>query len=145
MISVCCEAYVDDIIIWGANDADLAANICAVLTALCKGSFVCSPSKSQFFINSVSFLGHVISPNHIGLDPKKVTVLHVWLLPSSVKDLCSFLGLLQYLWKFIPQIATKMAILSALLPPNKSAEKEYELHTCQLAKGSPVERLDTLS
>ncbi|UOH83364.1 hypothetical protein LQV05_006092 [Cryptococcus neoformans] len=127
LISVCCEAYVDDIIIWGESDSDLATNICAVLTALRKGGFVCSPSKSQFFVDSVTFLGHVISPNHIGPDPKKVEALRAWPSPSSVKDLRSFLGLLQYLRKFIPQIATKTAILTALLPPNKSAEKAYEL------------------
>ncbi|UOH82508.1 hypothetical protein LQV05_005213 [Cryptococcus neoformans] len=108
LISVCCEAYVDDIIIWGESDSDLATNIRAVLTALRKGGFVCSPSKSQFFVDSVTFLGHVISPNHIGPDPKKVEALRAWPSPSSVKDLRSFLGLLQYLRKFIPQIATKM-------------------------------------
>ncbi|UOH85548.1 hypothetical protein LQV05_002376 [Cryptococcus neoformans] len=145
LISVCCEAYVDDIIIWGESDSDLATNIRAVLTALRKGGFVCSPSKSQFFVDSVTFLGHVISPNHIGPDPKKVEALRAWPSPSSVKDLRSFLGLLQYLRKFIPQIATKTAILTALLPPNKSAEKAYELRKHQLAKGSPVERLEALS
>ena len=62
-----------------------------------------------------------------------------------MKDLHSFLGLLQYLWKFIPQITTKTAILTALLPPNKSAEKVYELCKRQLVKGSPVERLEALS
>lgn len=145
LISVCCEAYVDDIIIWGESDSDLAINIRAVLTALRKGGFVCSPSKSQFFVDSVTFLGHVISTNHIGPDPKKVEALRAWPSPSSVKDLRSFLGLLQYLRKFIPQIATKTAILTALLPPNKSAEKAYELRKRQLAKGSPVERLEALS
>ncbi|UOH81077.1 hypothetical protein LQV05_003746 [Cryptococcus neoformans] len=145
LISVCCEAYVDDIIIWGESDSDLSTNIRAVLTALRKGGFVCSPSKSQFFVDSVTFLGHVISPNHIGPDPKKVEALRAWPSPSSVKDLRSFLGLLQYLQKFIPQIATKTAILTALLPPNKSAEKAYELRKRQLAKGSPVERLEALS
>lgn len=54
------------------------------------------------------------------------------------KDLRSFFGLVQYLQKFIPQIATKTAILTALLPPNKTAEKAYELRKRQLAKGSPV-------
>lgn len=145
LISVCCEAYVDDIIIWGESNSDLATNIRAVLTALHKGGFVCSPSKSQFFIDSVTFLGHIISPNHIGPDPKKVEALRAWPSPGSVKDLCSFLGLLQYLRKFIPQITTKTAILTALLPPNKSAEKAYELRKCQLVKGSPVERLEALS
>ncbi|EAL17172.1 hypothetical protein CNBN1970 [Cryptococcus deneoformans B-3501A] len=145
LISVCCEAYVDDIIIWGATDSDLAKNIRAVLTALRNSGFVCSPSKSKFFVDSVSFLGHVISPNHIGPDPKKVEALRAWPSPGCVKDLRSFLGLLQYLPKFIPHIATKTSVLTALLPPNKTAEKAYESRKRQLAKGLPAERLESLS
>ncbi|EAL17161.1 hypothetical protein CNBN2070 [Cryptococcus deneoformans B-3501A] len=145
LISVCCEAYVDDIIIWGATDSDLAKNIRAVLTALRNSGFVCSPSKSKFFVDSVSFLGHVISPNHIGPDPKKVEALRAWPSPGCVKDLRSFLGLLQYLRKFIPHIATKTSVLTALLPPNKTAEKAYESRKRQLAKGLPAERLESLS
>lgn len=61
------------------------------------------------------------------------------------KDLRSFLGLVQNLRKFIPQIATKTAVLTALVLPNKTAEKAYELRKRHVAKGRPVERLDTLS
>lgn len=118
----------------GCADADLASNICTVYRIM-RQPFCHSLSKSHFFVNSVSFLGHVISLNHSSPELKEAEALCAWLSPSLVKDLHSFLGLLflQYLWKLFPQITTKMAMLTALLL-NKTAEKAYELPKYQLSQ-----------
>lgn len=130
-----CEAYVDDIIVWAADAEDLDKRLRAVLAALRKSGLVCSPTKSEFFRHKVKFLGHVISANHIGPDPAKLRTIASWPLPQSVKELRSFLGLLQYLRKFIPSLATHTRTLTALLPPTPAAEKAWEKQQRALRKG----------
>lgn len=97
LLGDCCEAYVNDIIVWAVDATALDKRLRAVLTALRKSGLVCSPTKSEFFHHKVKFLGHMISANCIGPDPTKLRTIASWLLPQSVKDLRSFLGLLQYL------------------------------------------------
>ncbi|TYJ51194.1 hypothetical protein B9479_008249 [Cryptococcus floricola] len=137
LIGETCEAYVDNVIVWADDDEELERRIREVLEALRRSGLRCSQEKSVFFADSVTFPGHVISNNSIGPDPKKVSTLRSWSNPHTVKELRSFLGLLQYLRKFIPDIATHSSVLSGLLPPNKTAEKAYEARKRLLARGNP--------
>jgi hypothetical protein len=49
----------------------------------------------------VSFLGLVISPEGIAVDPGKVRDVLDWMPPTSVTPVCSFLGLVGYYRRFI--------------------------------------------
>jgi hypothetical protein len=53
-------------------------------------------SMCEFYINEVSFLGHVISPEGITVDPGKVKDVLDWKPPTSVTQVHSFLGLAGY-------------------------------------------------
>jgi hypothetical protein len=50
-------------------------------------------SKCEFWINEVSFLGHVISSEGIVVDPCKVHDVLDWEPPKSVHQVRSFLSL----------------------------------------------------
>ncbi|KAE8541147.1 hypothetical protein D1P53_002502 [Cryptococcus gattii VGV] len=101
----CCEVYVDDIIIWGKNAKDLHDNI--------------------LFLNEVSFLGHIICPGQILPDPKKIACVEQFPIPTCSQQLHSFLGLINYLHDFVPNLATHTAVLHAALPPNTAVDKAY--------------------
>jgi hypothetical protein len=58
-------------------------------------------SKCEFWINKVSFLGHVISPEGIAVDPGTVRDVFDWKPPTSVTQVCSFLVLVGYYRRFI--------------------------------------------
>jgi hypothetical protein len=49
----------------------------------------------------VLFLGHVISPERIVVDPGKVRDVLYWKPPTSVTQVCSFIGLTSYYRRFI--------------------------------------------
>ncbi|TYJ51084.1 hypothetical protein B9479_008365, partial [Cryptococcus floricola] len=117
----------------------LETRVRQVLSALQKAGFVCSPSKSQFFLDEASFLGHTISENHIGPDPKKIETLMQWPAPTTVKQQRSFIGLLNYVRKFIPNLAAPLSVLTALMPPNKTAEKAYTAYMKKKEKGEKVD------
>ena len=58
-------------------------------------------SKCEFWLKEVGFLGHVILGEGIAVDPTKVQSVTEWLAPTSVSEICSFLGLAGYYRRFI--------------------------------------------
>ncbi|KAE8539879.1 hypothetical protein D1P53_003817 [Cryptococcus gattii VGV] len=85
----CCKAYVDDIIIWGKDAQDLYRNC------------------SQFYLTETSFLGHIIHPGQILPDPTKIACIEQFPPPTTPKALHSFLGLLNYLHDFVPNLSMR--------------------------------------
>jgi hypothetical protein len=53
-------------------------------------------SKCEFWIKEVPFLGHVISPEGIAVDPNKVKEDLDWKLPTTVSEVRRLLGLANY-------------------------------------------------
>jgi hypothetical protein len=50
-------------------------------------------SKCEFWIDEVSFLGHIISNGGITLDPAKVKGIVPWSIPTTVTEIRSFFDL----------------------------------------------------
>ncbi|EAL23702.1 hypothetical protein CNBA3490 [Cryptococcus deneoformans B-3501A] len=75
--------------------------------------------------NEVSFLGHIIRPGQILPDPAKIACIEQFPLPMNSHQLHSFLGLINYLRDFMPNLADHTAVLHAALAPNSTAEKAY--------------------
>ena len=57
--------------------------------------------KCDFWLDSVSFLEHVISGEGVLVDPEKVKVMVEWTRPTSVFKIRSFLGPTGYYRRFI--------------------------------------------
>ena len=57
--------------------------------------------KCEFWLDQVSFLGHVISGNGLAVDPEKIKVVVEWPTPKSVTEIRSFLGMAGYYKKFV--------------------------------------------
>ena len=56
--------------------------------------------------DSVAYLGHVVDADSIRAIPEKITAIMQAPLPKNVQQLRSFLGLLNYYHKFLPNLAT---------------------------------------
>ncbi|XP_052882253.1 uncharacterized protein LOC128290588 [Gossypium arboreum] len=52
--------------------------------------------KYEFWLQEVTFLGHVVSAEGIRVDPRKIEAVLGWKLPKTVSEIRSFLGLAGY-------------------------------------------------
>ncbi|XP_074283044.1 putative mitochondrial protein AtMg00860 [Silene latifolia] len=87
--------------------------------------------KCSFAMKKVEYLGHFISRNGVETDSKKIEDVAKWNIPTSVKDLRSFLGLARYYRKFVKSYAVISKPLTNLLKKgvftwNQEANKAFE-------------------
>jgi hypothetical protein len=93
--------FIDDVLIYSKNVEDHAKHLHIVLQRLRDHQLYAKFSKCEFWLDSVKFLGHTISSKGIAVDPSKVQEVMDWKPPTSVYQICSFLGLAGYYRCFI--------------------------------------------
>ena len=91
------------------------ANLHEVLTRLESASLRLKREKCSFCQPEVTYLGHIISADGLKSSPNKVKAVSDLPSPSKVSKLKTFLGLVNYNAKFLPDLATKLAPLYKLL------------------------------
>ena len=99
-----------------------------------------NPRKFKFKCTMVPFFGNVVSDQGILPDPKKVQSIKNWPSPKSFKELQSFLGAVNYLSKFIPELSSLKSPLQGLI--KKDSEylwtRTHE-QTCNRIKEAAIE------
>ena len=93
--------FIDDILIYSGNKEDHDENLRVVLQILRENQLYAKFSKSQFWLDIVAFLGHVILVEGVYVDPQKIKAIVNWKPPTNVTEIRSFLGLAGYYRKFV--------------------------------------------
>ena len=114
LIGVSVVVYLDDILIYSQNEVDHERHVREVLLRLQQHKLYCKLSKCDFFTTSIPYLGHIITPNGVSMDPSKVKCVQDWPVPTSVVEIQSFLGLANYYRAFIPNFAEKAVHMTKL-------------------------------
>jgi hypothetical protein len=70
--------FIDDILIYSKTRDDHARHIHIVLQKLRKRRLYAKFSKCEFWLEKVSFLGHILSQDGVGIDPSKVQDVLEW-------------------------------------------------------------------
>jgi hypothetical protein len=98
--------YLDDILIFSKNQEDHEKDVKEVLRRLAENQLFCKLSKCSFHVDTVDYLGLVISPQGISMEEKKVQAVKEWPTPQTVKQVQSFLGFAKFLRRFVPNYST---------------------------------------
>ena len=107
--------YLDDILVTGRTEEEHLSRLEEVLTRLEQAGLRLKRSKCQFMVSSVVYLGHKVDSEGLHPNPDKVKAVVEAPRPSNVTELKSFLGLLTYYGRFLPNLSTTLAPLYALL------------------------------
>ena len=131
------SVYIDDILVTGKSHKEHLGNLQEVLSRLEQAGLRLKRSKCAFMLPSIDYLGHRISAEGIQPTKEKVGAIMEAPAPQNVSQLCSFLGMLNYYAKFLPQLSTKLAPLYSLLQKKKKwARGDAQKRAFQEAKES---------
>lgn len=113
------QVYLDDILVTGRTPEEHLANLDRVLARLEDRNLTLKKEKCQFAQESVQFLGHVIDAQGVHAVEEKVRQIENLPRPTDVSQLRSYLGLLNYYRKYIPNLAHEIAPLTELLKSDR--------------------------
>lgn len=133
--------YCDDILLF-TSKADHIQALDTLLQKLHAAGLVVNRQKSQFFCDTVKFLGHTLSSNGYTPTQERVKALQTYAPPKNLRQLRRFLGMFNFLRKFIPSAASIEAPLTALT--RKDTPYEWS-EQCQNAFDRLVELASTVT
>lgn len=106
--------YLDDITIVGKTIQEHLETLEKVLKRLQEFGFKVNIKKCEFLKSCIQFLGHIVDANGIRLIPEKIEAIVKMPPPKDLKQLQSFLGMVEYYSKFVPMLSTELAPLNKL-------------------------------
>lgn len=121
-------SYLDDIIIFSNTLKEHESHLKSVLQLLKKFNLVLNPSKCKLCKTEVDILGRTVTKGIVKPNEHKIKALREFIQPTTVKELRSFLGLVNFSREFIPNLAEKAAPLFKLL----EGESKRSIRTLRL-------------
>ena len=110
---VACQ--IDDILVFGKDQEQHDARLTAVLRRIQSAGVTLNKDKCKFSMSRVSFLGHIIEQTGIRADPEKTAGIQNIAPPQTIPELRCFLGMVNQLGKFSPNLAQITQPLRELL------------------------------
>lgn len=105
-ILLSCDGVVNEIVVFGSTDEEHNRNLKQVVTVLQDNNVLLNKQKCIYNAKSIEFLGHILSPNGIRPLNKYVDAIKSFREPKTVSEVQSFLGLVNYISKWIPDLVT---------------------------------------
>jgi hypothetical protein len=110
--------FIDDILIYSKDKEEHAKHLKIVLQTLREHQLYAKFSKCKFWLDSVEFLGHVITKEGIAVNPNKVQSVLEWKSPKNAKEIRGFLGMAGYYRRFIEGFSKIAGPMTKLLKKN---------------------------
>ena len=119
-------AYIDDLLIASSSPEEHLQHLRLVLERLDEHGILINVQKSIFGVPELDFLGFHLDSTGIRPLQEKVEVVREFPLPSTQRKLREFLGLVNFYHRFIPNGATLLQPLHALLKRTKRPSDKPE-------------------
>ncbi|XP_012844847.1 PREDICTED: uncharacterized protein LOC105964883, partial [Erythranthe guttata] len=93
--------FFDDILVYSKDLSTHIQHLHTTMTILRQHQLYAKSSKCSFGQQQIEYLGHIITADGVGVDPRKINGVKDWPQPANVKALRGFLGLTGYYRKFV--------------------------------------------
>jgi transposase InsO family protein len=112
--------YMDDILIYAEDETALENYTKRVLKRLQEHDLFLKPTKCEFAKRKIEYLGMVIEEGKVSMDPGKVKGIQDWPVPTTVKQVRSFLGFGNFYRRFIRKYSDLAKPLNDLLKKDRT-------------------------
>lgn len=107
--------YVDDLLIFSETEEEHIEHLKIILEKLRNANLTVKLRKSKFARDELEFLGHIISPHGIKMDPDRISAINDFPTTRNIRELRGFLGLVNYDRRFCRNFSDLTLPLSNLL------------------------------
>jgi hypothetical protein len=105
----------DDIIVFSRFDKDHCHHMRRVFLKCRKFGLSLNPRKSLFAMREGKLLGHILSAEWVRIHPRRVEAIHTLSFPRSKKEVQSFFGKINFLRRFISNLAKLVKHITSIL------------------------------
>lgn len=109
-----CFVYLDDIIVFSHSKEQHFNDLQVVLDTLRNAGLTVNMKKSNFFQETLKFLGHVVSSEGIQVNSEKTEAIKNFPVPSNLKSFQRFLGMAGWYHRFVADFSQIAEPLTAL-------------------------------
>ena len=110
--------YMDDLLIFSPDEETHRERTKRVLQCMTELDLHLKLEKCRFATTEVEYLGMIVKPGQLAMDPVKLDGIASWPTPEKVKDVRSFLGFANFYRHFIPDYSNVACPLINLTKKN---------------------------
>lgn len=142
------KIYIDDIFIFGKTQEEHDKTLIKVLETAKQHGVRFNKEKCKISVQEVKYVGHIITKDGIKLDPKRTQAILNMETPKNAKDLSRFLGMVNYVGRYIPNVSKLTSNLRELCKKdilfvwNDKHEIEFKNLKMKLAEAPVLQHFD---
>lgn len=123
------ECSMDDILLWANSKEELRELTIKVIKKLLDCGIRLNKEKCEFEKERIKFLGHIFTASGVEIDPAKLQAINNLKTPACLAELQRFLGMVNYISKFVPNYSCISEPLRRLLHKDVVFEWSAEQQT----------------
>jgi hypothetical protein len=138
--------YLDDVTVFSRSDDEHLRHLRRVFEKRRRFGFSLNPKKILFRLEEGKLLGHIISKDRIKIDPSRIEAIQKLEHPRNIKELQSFIGRINFLRRFIPNLAELLINITNMLKKDVKIKWDFESRqSFEQVKRSLIEAPDLIS
>ncbi|MCO5548020.1 hypothetical protein L7F22_001476 [Adiantum nelumboides] len=131
----CVGTFFDDMIVFSKSKTEHREHLRAVFEMLRKERLVVNGKKSEFFMEEIHFLGHIVSKDGVRMDPAKIKAIQDWPKPVNLHEgvVFRFGGRQQQAFKLLKE---KLTTEPVLILPDLRKSFQVQCDACSSSIGA---------